>query len=38
MVSARDALALLCDGNKRFAADVRSRDTLPSRARLDSNQ
>jgi carbonic anhydrase len=33
MVSARDALALLCDGNKRFAADVRSRDTLPSRAR-----
>jgi carbonic anhydrase len=33
MVSARDALALLCDGNKRFAADVRSHDTLPSRAR-----
>ena len=33
MVSARDALALLRDGNRRFAADVRSRDTLPSRAR-----
>jgi carbonic anhydrase len=33
MVSARDALALLRDGNKRFAADVRSHDTLPSRAR-----
>ncbi len=33
MVTARDALALLRDGNRRFAADVRSRDTLPSRAR-----
>jgi carbonic anhydrase len=33
MVSARDALALLRDGNRRFVADVRSRDTLPSRAR-----
>ena len=33
MVSARDALALLLDGNRRFVADVRSSDTLPSRAR-----
>jgi carbonic anhydrase len=33
MVSARDALALLRDGNQRFVADVRSSDTLPSRAR-----
>jgi carbonic anhydrase len=33
MVSARDALALLRDGNRRFVADVRSSDTLPSRAR-----
>lgn len=33
MVTARDALALLRDGNRRFVADVRSRDTLPSRAR-----
>jgi carbonic anhydrase len=33
MVSAPDALALLRDGNRRFVADVRSRDTLPSRAR-----
>jgi carbonic anhydrase len=33
MVSARDALALLRDGNRRFVADVRSHDTLPSRAR-----
>jgi carbonic anhydrase len=33
MISARDALALLRDGNRRFVADVRSRDTLPSRAR-----
>jgi carbonic anhydrase len=33
MVTARDALALLLDGNRRFVADVRSRDTLPSRAR-----
>ncbi len=33
MVSARDALGLLRDGNRRFVADVRSRDTLPSRAR-----
>ena len=33
MVSAREALALLRDGNRRFVADVRSRDSLPSRAR-----
>ena len=33
MVSAPDALALLRDGNRRFVADVRSHDTLPSRAR-----
>ncbi|HTV96887.1 MAG TPA: carbonic anhydrase [Steroidobacteraceae bacterium] len=33
MIPARDALALLRDGNRRFVADVRSRDSLPSRAR-----
>lgn len=33
LISARNALALLRDGNSRFVADVRSRDTLPSRAR-----
>ncbi len=33
LISAREALALLRDGNSRFVADVRSRDTLPSRAR-----
>lgn len=33
MISARESLALLRDGNRRFIADVRSRDTLPSRAR-----
>jgi len=33
MVPAREALALLRDGNRRFAADVRSHDNLPSRAR-----
>jgi carbonic anhydrase len=33
MISARDALALLRDGNRRFVSDVRSHDTLPSRAR-----
>jgi carbonic anhydrase len=33
MILAQDALALLRDGNRRFVADVRSRDTLPSRAR-----
>ncbi len=33
MLPARDALALLRDGNSRFVADVRSRGTLPSRAR-----
>jgi len=33
MIPARDALALLQDGNIRFVADVRSRGTLPSRAR-----
>jgi carbonic anhydrase len=33
MISAQDALALLRDGNRRYVADVRSHDTLPSRAR-----
>ncbi len=33
MISARDALGLLRDGNRRFVADVRSRENLPSRAR-----
>jgi carbonic anhydrase len=33
MVPAREALTLLRDGNRRFVADVRSRDSLPSRAR-----
>ena len=33
MIPATEALALLRDGNRRFVADVRSRDTLPSRAR-----
>ncbi len=33
MIPARDALGLLRDGNSRFVADVRSRGTLPSRAR-----
>ena len=33
MVTAPQALALLKEGNRRFVADVRSRGTLPSRAR-----
>lgn len=33
LISAREALALLRDGNGRFVADVRSHDSLPSRAR-----
>ena len=33
MISAREALALLRDGNARFVADARSQDTLPSRDR-----
>jgi carbonic anhydrase len=33
MISAREGLELLRDGNRRFALDVRSQDTLPSRAR-----
>jgi carbonic anhydrase len=33
MISAREGLELLRDGNRRFVADVRSHDTLPSRAR-----
>jgi len=33
MIPARESLALLRDGNLRFVADVRSHDTLPSRAR-----
>jgi carbonic anhydrase len=33
MISAREGLDLLRDGNRRFVADVRSHDTLPSRAR-----
>jgi carbonic anhydrase len=32
-ISGQEALARLRDGNHRFVADVRSRDTLPSRAR-----
>src|SRR3984885_5104828 len=33
MVPARESLALLRDGNRRFVADVRSHENLPSRAR-----
>jgi carbonic anhydrase len=33
MILARDALGLLREGNRRFVADVRSHDALPSRAR-----
>ena len=33
MIAAREALALLRDGNARFVADARSADTLPSRDR-----
>jgi carbonic anhydrase len=33
MTSARDALDLLREGNRRFVADVRSHENLPSRAR-----
>ena len=33
MISAREALALLREGNRRFVADVRSQETFPSRAR-----
>jgi carbonic anhydrase len=33
MISAREGLELLRDGNRRFVADVRSHDALPSRAR-----
>ncbi len=33
MIAARDALERLREGNRRFVADVRSRDTFPSRAR-----
>src|SRR5471032_208391 len=33
MISALDSLALLRDGNSRYVANVRSHDTLPSRAR-----
>jgi carbonic anhydrase len=33
MILAREGLELLRDGNRRFVADVRSHDTLPSRAR-----
>jgi carbonic anhydrase len=33
MISARESLALLRAGNRRFAADVRSNDILASRAR-----
>lgn len=33
MISARDALGLLREGNRRFVADVRSHENLPSRAR-----
>lgn len=33
MISALEGLELLRNGNRRFVADVRSHDTLPSRAR-----
>ena len=33
MISALEGLELLRDGNRRFVSDVRSQDTLPSRAR-----
>jgi carbonic anhydrase len=33
MISAREALERLQEGNRRFVADVRSRDTLSSQAR-----
>src|ERR1700729_1183753 len=33
MISARESLALLREGNRRFVADVRSQETFPSRAR-----
>ncbi len=33
MIGAREALERLREGNERFVADVRSRDTWPSRAR-----
>ena len=33
MKSARDSLALLREGNRRFVADIRNRDLFPSRAR-----
>ncbi len=33
MISARDALERLKDGNRRFVSDVRSRETLSSQAR-----
>src|ERR1700727_1787070 len=33
MISARESLILLRDGNRRFVADVRSHEALPSRAR-----
>jgi len=33
MILAQEALALLRNGNRRYVADVRSHDTLPSRAR-----
>jgi len=33
MISAREALALLREGNQRFVSEVSSRDTFESRAR-----
>jgi len=33
MISARESLALLLEGNRRFVADVRNQETFPSRAR-----
>jgi carbonic anhydrase len=33
LISARESLALLREGNRRFEADVRSQETFPSRAR-----
>ena len=33
MISAREALALLQEGNRRFVSDISSRDAFPSRTR-----
>jgi len=36
MIPAREALERLCEGNRRFVSDVRSSETLASRARRNS--